>query len=62
MNDDDSFDDKRSTREYINVVYKRLPIIVALTILTTAVVAFYLYREPLIFQARTVMIIEPRKA
>jgi len=62
MSDDDSFDDKRSTREYINVVYKRLPIIVALTILTTAVVAFYMYRQPLIFQAKTVMIIEPRKA
>jgi len=62
MNDDESFEQKRSVREYFNVVYKRLPIIVALTILTTAAVAFYMYKTPLIFQAQTKMIIEPRKS
>jgi capsular exopolysaccharide synthesis family protein len=62
MNDDDSFEDKRSVREYFNIVYKRLPIIVALTILTTAVVAFYMYKQPSEYQASTAMIIEPRKA
>ncbi len=62
MNDDESFEQKRSVREYFNVVYKRLPVIVALTILTTAAVAFYMYKTPLIFQATTKMIIEPRKA
>ncbi len=58
---DDEFNEKRSIREYFNVVYKRLPIILALTILTTAVVAFYMYRQPSIFEAHTEMIIEPRK-
>ncbi|MBA3599796.1 MAG: polysaccharide biosynthesis tyrosine autokinase [Acidobacteria bacterium] len=59
---EDDFDAKRSLREYYNVVYKRLPVILALTILTTAVVAFYMYRQPSIFEAQTEMIIEPRKA
>jgi uncharacterized protein involved in exopolysaccharide biosynthesis len=62
MTDDESFDGERSTREYFNVVYKRLPIIVAMTILTTAVVAFYMYRQPSIYMAYTTMVIEPRKA
>ncbi len=62
MNDDEAFANERSVREYFNVVYKRLPIIVAMTILTTAVVAFYMYKQPLIYQAQTSMIIEPRKA
>ncbi|MGI8786527.1 MAG: GumC family protein [Pyrinomonadaceae bacterium] len=59
---DDEFDEKRSVREYFNVVYKRLPIILALTILTTAVVAFYMYRQPSVYEAHTEMIIEPRKS
>lgn len=59
--DDETFDDKRSLRQYFNIVYKRLPIILALTILTTAVAAFYMYRQPSEFQARTEMIIEPRR-
>jgi succinoglycan biosynthesis transport protein ExoP len=58
---DDEFDSKRTIREYFNVVYKRLPVILALTILTTAVVAFYMYRQPSMYEARTEMIIEPRK-
>jgi len=58
---EDDFDAKRSIREYYNVVYKRLPVILALTILTTAVVAFYMYRQPSIYEAQTEMIIEPRK-
>ncbi|MDQ3712232.1 MAG: hypothetical protein M3388_08450, partial [Acidobacteriota bacterium] len=53
---EDEFDAKRSLREYFNVVYKRLPIILALTILTTAVVAFYMYRQPSIYEAKTEMI------
>ncbi len=59
--DDENFDDKRSVRQYFNIVYKRLPLILALTILTTAVAAFYMYRQPSVFQARTEMLIEPRK-
>ena len=58
---DDEFSETRSLREYWNVIYKRLPIILALTLITTAVVAFYMYRQPSIYQASTEMIIEPRK-
>ena len=59
---EDDFGDKRSIREYFNIVYKRLPIILALTILTTAVVAFYMYKQPSMYQAQMEMIIEPPKA
>jgi len=59
--DDENFDERRSIREYFNVVYKRLPLILALAILTTAVAAFYMYRQASIFQAQAEMIIEPRK-
>lgn len=62
MNEDESFAQQRSTREYFNVVYKRLPLIVTTTILVTAVVAFYMYKQPPIYQAQTGMVIEPRKA
>lgn len=58
---DEEFDEKRSIREYFNVVYKRLPMILALTLVTTAVVAFYMYRQLSVYEARTEMIIEPRK-
>ncbi len=58
---DSGFNQTRSVREYINVLYKRLPIILALTVLATTVVAFYMYRLPSIFEATTTMIIEPRK-
>ncbi|MEO6588395.1 MAG: polysaccharide biosynthesis tyrosine autokinase [Pyrinomonadaceae bacterium] len=59
--DEESFESRRSIREYLNVVYKRLPLILALTILTTAVVALYMYRQPSIYLANTEIIIEPRK-
>lgn len=59
--DDDSIEQKRSIVEYLNIIYKRLPIILALTIITTAVVAFYMYRQPSQYEARTEMVIEPRK-
>lgn len=58
---DDEFSETRSVREYWNVIYKRLPLILALAILTTTVVAFYMYRQPSIYEAGTEMIIEPRK-
>jgi capsular exopolysaccharide synthesis family protein len=59
--DDENFDDKRSIRHYFNIVYKRLPIILALTIMTTAIAAFYMYRQPSEFMASTTMLIEPRR-
>ena len=58
---DDTFTDKRSIQEYLHVVYKRLPLILAITILATAATAFYMYRMPSIYSASTAMIIEPRK-
>jgi succinoglycan biosynthesis transport protein ExoP len=59
--DDDTFESKRSIREYFIVVYKRLPLILALTLLTTAVVAVYMYRQPSMYMATAEIIIEPRK-
>lgn len=61
MYDDDSFADRRSIREYFNIIYKRLPYILAITILTTAAAAFYMYRQPSVYLAMAEMIIEPRK-
>src|SRR6186713_941774 len=58
---DGALDNKRSIRQYFNIVYKRLPIILAITILVTAAAAFYSYRQPSIYQAKTELIIEPRK-
>ena len=58
---DDISVDGRSIQEYLHVVYKRLPIILALTILATAVTAFYMYRQASMYSATTEMIIEPRK-
>lgn len=59
--DDDVSEGRRSLQQYFNVVKKRLPIILALTILATAAAAFYMYRMPSQFQATTEMVIEPRK-
>ncbi len=59
--DDDTIEQKRSIVEYLNIVYKRLPIILAMTVITTVVVAFYMYRQPSIYEAKTEMVIEPRK-
>lgn len=59
--DEESFVDQRSVREYVNVVLKRLPMIVTIAIIVTAAVAFYMYRQPSVYQATTRMVIEPRK-
>jgi len=59
--DDEAFESKRSIRQYLNIIYKRLPLILALTILVTAAAAFYMYRLPSQYQATTEMVIEPRK-
>ena len=60
--DDESFANKRSLKQYYNIVYKRLPIIIAIMLIITAAVAFYSYRLPSVYQAQTEMIIEARKA
>lgn len=59
--DDESIEGKVSVRQYFNIVYKRLPLILALMILVTGVTAFYMYRQPSEFKATTQMIIEPRR-
>jgi capsular exopolysaccharide synthesis family protein len=59
--DDASDEGRRSIQQYINIVYKRLPIILALTLIVTAAVAFYMYRLPSQYVGVTEMLIEPRK-
>lgn len=59
--DETTFDEQRSIREYFNIVYKRLPIILTLTVFVTAAVAFYMFRQQSIYQAEASMIIEPKK-
>ena len=59
--DDDAVEGRRSIRQYFEVVYKRLPLILALTVLVTAAAAFYMYRQPSEYLATTQMLIEPRK-
>lgn len=59
--DDENFSQGRSIREYFLVIYKKLPLIIALTILVTAAVAFYMYRQPSLYQSETIMVIEPPK-
>ena len=59
---DESIDEgRRSIQQYFNIVYKRLPIILALTLIVTAAVAFYMYRLPSEYVGVTEMLIEPRK-
>ena len=58
---DDEFGGHQSLREYFAVVYKRLPLIIALALIVTVLAAFYMYRQPLLYSAQTTMIIEPRK-
>jgi succinoglycan biosynthesis transport protein ExoP len=59
---DDTPGGKRSLRQYFQIVYKRLPIIVAITILATAAAAIYSYRQPTLYATETAVIIEPKKA
>ncbi|HTH51359.1 MAG TPA: Wzz/FepE/Etk N-terminal domain-containing protein, partial [Pyrinomonadaceae bacterium] len=59
---DESLESKRSLRQYFNVVYKRLPLIVAIVVVVTAAAALYSYRQPSIYLASASLIINPRKA
>lgn len=59
--DDEAIEGKRSIKQYVDILYKRLPIILALTLIVTAASAFYMYRLPSEYQATTEMLIEPRK-
>ncbi|MBX7172716.1 MAG: polysaccharide biosynthesis tyrosine autokinase [Pyrinomonadaceae bacterium] len=55
--EDDVFHEGRSLREYFLVIYKRLPIILAMTILVTAAVAFYMYQLPSMYESSATMVI-----
>lgn len=59
--DDESLEGGRSVRQYFNVVYKRLPIILAITLIVTSAVALYMYRQPHQYLASAQMIVEPPK-
>ncbi|MEP6945110.1 MAG: polysaccharide biosynthesis tyrosine autokinase [Acidobacteriota bacterium] len=59
--DDESLASKRSLRQYFNVVYKRLPMILAVVIIVTVAVSLYSFRQPSLFLATSQLIIEPRK-
>ncbi|HKP70982.1 MAG TPA: polysaccharide biosynthesis tyrosine autokinase [Pyrinomonadaceae bacterium] len=59
--DDEVNEGRRSLQQYFGVVKKRLPIILALTTIATAAVAFYMYKQPSQYQATTEMVIEPRR-
>ncbi|REJ75336.1 MAG: hypothetical protein DWQ47_07580 [Acidobacteria bacterium] len=59
--DDEALGDSRSIREYFNIVYKRLPLILAATIIVTAAVAFYMFRLSDQYAAAATMIVEPPK-
>ncbi len=58
---DEVVEGRRSVQQYFNVIYKRLPMILALTILVTVAAAFYMYRQPSSYVATTEILIEPRK-
>jgi succinoglycan biosynthesis transport protein ExoP len=59
--DDDSLEGGRSVRQYFNVVYKRLPIILAITLIVTSAVALYMFKQPHQYLASAQMIVEPPK-
>lgn len=59
--DEDPFGEKRSLREYFNVVYKRLWLIITLGVLMTAAAAFYNFRLPTVYESSAQIRIDPKK-
>jgi capsular exopolysaccharide synthesis family protein len=59
--DEDSLEGQRSIRQYIDIVKKRLPMILALTLVATTAAAFYMFSLPSRYSAQTTLVIEPRK-
>jgi len=59
--DDEALESRRTIKQYADVILKRLPWILTLTILVTAAAAFYMYRLPPEYMATTQMLIEPRR-
>ncbi len=58
---EDEFTEGRSVKEYLNVIYKKLWLILTMVVLTTAAVSLYMYKQPSIFQASTTLLIQPPK-
>jgi len=61
MYDDPVSEGRRNLQHYLAVVMKRLPLILALMAIVTAAAAFYMYRQPDIFEAVSKIVIEPRR-
>lgn len=59
--DEDPFGEKRSLREYFNIIYKRLWLIITLAVLATSAVSFYMFRLPTVYEASSEVLIEPKK-
>lgn len=59
--DEEVSEGKRTLQQYVRVIQKRLPLIIALAVIVTAAAAFYMYRQATVYQATTEMIIEPRR-
>ncbi len=59
--DEDSLEGQRSIRQYIDIVKKRLPMILAITLVATTAAAFYMFSLPSRYSASTTLVIEPRK-
>lgn len=59
--DEDSLEGQRSIRQYFDIIKKRLPLILALTLLATTAATFYMFSLPTRYSATTTLVIEPRK-
>lgn len=59
--DEDPFGEKKSIREYFNVIYKRLWLIITLGVLVTSAVAFYNFRLPTRYESSAQIRIDPKK-
>lgn len=59
--DDASFAGQASLRQYFQVIYKRLPIILLIAFLATIAATIYAFRQPAEYTAASQLLIEPRK-
>lgn len=59
--DSDAFAEKRSFRQYLNIVLKRKWLVLAIIIVATVSTAIYMYRLPSQYQAMTQISLEPRR-
>lgn len=55
-----SLADNLNLRDYLQIISKRKWLIASIVIITTTIVALYMYRQPSIYEARTTLQIEPK--